>query len=80
MAHGEVRHTLGNLIKMIVINVVFFHMVNVRERYLESKGSPVTRLEDPPSGNLAPPGVLEESASHHEDDIHRITLYVVYDS
>ena len=43
----------------------FLHVVNFRKKYLESKGPPDTRLENPPSANLAPPGDLEESASHH---------------
>ena len=36
-----------------------------RESYGVTKGSPAHRLEDTPLGNLAPPGDLEESASHH---------------
>ena len=36
-----------------------------RESYGMTKGSPERRLEDGLLGNLAPPGDLEESASHH---------------
>ena len=32
----------------------FLHVVNFRKSYLESKGSPTRRLEDLPSGNMAP--------------------------
>ena len=34
-------------------------------RYHGSKGVPETLVEDGVLGNLAPPGDLEESASHH---------------
>ena len=42
-------------------------MVNFKEKYSESKGFPACGLEDPPSGNLAPTGDLEETASHNLD-------------
>ena len=51
----------------------FLHMVNFRERDLESKGPPDRILEDPPPGNLAPPGDLEESASRHSSSVKRLT-------
>ena len=40
-------------------------LMKFRESYGVTKGSPVTRLEEPPLGSLAPPGNLEENASHH---------------
>ena len=36
-----------------------------RESYGVTKGSPECQVEDPPLGSLAPPGDLEENASHH---------------
>ena len=41
-------------------------MVNFWERYLGSKGSPESLVEDPPQGNLAAHADLEENASHHD--------------
>ena len=36
------------------------------QRYLGSRGVPESLVEDGGLGNLASPGHLEESASHHE--------------
>ena len=41
------------------------HLVNMSQRYSGSKGVPERLVEDGVLGNLAPPGDLEESASHH---------------
>ena len=41
------------------------HLMNLSQRYGGSKGCRACRLEDGVLSNLAPPGDLEESASHH---------------
>ena len=65
MAHEDFKYTTRKLIRNDDDQCGDFFMVNFKERYLESKGSPETRLENPP-GNLALPGDLEENASHQK--------------
>ena len=42
-----------------------FCFIDFMKRYHGSKGVPESIVEDGVLGNLAPPGDLEESASHH---------------
>ena len=39
--------------------------MNMVQRYLGSKGSRLSRQEEPPLGSMVAPCHLEESASHH---------------
>ena len=54
----ERRKSLGYTSEII-------HLMNLGQRYLGSKGVPAYKVEDGGLGNLASPGHLEESASHH---------------
>ena len=58
--------TWNRLRRVIIMLLYISSYGELRERYLESKGVRAYRLEDPPSANLAPPGDLEGSASHHK--------------
>ena len=60
----------------------FNHLMSFRESYGVPKGVRECEVEDDPCGNLAPPGDLEESASHHAARSHgsknllqRVILY-----
>ena len=50
------------------------HLINLSQRYLGSKGVRLRRLEEPPLGNLAVAGHLEESTSHHSQDYPDLIL------
>ena len=50
---------------VIHIEFVLFHGFHVGMSWI--KGGPGPHMEDGVLGNLAPPGDLEESTSHHSD-------------
>ena len=46
------------------VKVRIFKDIDLEKSYGVPKGSPECKVEDDPSGSLAPPGDLEEKASH----------------